>query len=92
MAYPKLAFDSVYQKPNILVIGDSFYKNIASSEIPKGIFQTHDFLFYNKRVYGNEEKKVKFPDDCKNYDFVIIEVTTPIIKLLPSKVFNKPRE
>lgn len=88
MAYPKLAFDSIYQKPNVLAIGDSYYVNIAKSAIPRGVFQTHDFLFYNKTVYENENKKIDLPADFKNYDFVIIEATTANIRMLCYGLFS----
>lgn len=88
MAYPQLKFEKRHKKPSILVFGDSYYVNIAKSTIPKGIFNTHDFLYYNKRVYGNEEKKINLPDDFKNYDYVIIEATTANIRMLCYGLFN----
>lgn len=88
MAYPKLKFESKYHKPDALVIGDSYYVNIATSGIPKGIFNVHDFLYYNKRVYSNNNKEVKLPEDFKNYNFVIIEATTANIKLLKYGLFQ----
>jgi hypothetical protein len=92
MAYPNLAFDSIYKKPKVLVIGDSYYVNIAKSSIPKGVFKEHDFLFYNKRVYRDENKEINLPSDFKNYDFVIIEATTANIRMLCYGLFKSKKE
>jgi len=88
MAYPKLKFENNYSKPDVLVIGDSYYVNIATSDIPEGVFNKHDFLYYNKRVYNNPDKKVNLPEDFKNYNFVIVEATTANIRLLNYGLFK----
>jgi hypothetical protein len=88
MAYPSLVFDSIYKKPKVLVLGDSYYVNIAKSTIPGGVFQTHDFLYYNERLYGDENKEINLPSDFMNYDFVIIEATTANIRMLCYGLFS----
>ncbi|MEO8085813.1 MAG: hypothetical protein ABI763_03280 [Bacteroidota bacterium] len=55
MPYPVLHFenDPAKPRPNVLVIGDSYYWNIYYAEIPKYIFSRANFWYYNHEVYAD---------------------------------------
>ena len=64
MPYPSLQFqtDPAKSKPNMLVVGDSFYWNIYYSEIPKKIFNGANFWYYNHEVYCDSVPKKQVLD------------------------------
>lgn len=72
-------------KPNVLVIGDSFYWNIHNSGL-SNCFNKSSFWYYNKVVYPDSYKKqlkvsdLNFDDEIKKYDVIIILATESNIK------------
>lgn len=53
MPYPNFSFeaDSSMEKPNVLVIADSYYWNIFNTRLPKRIFNNEAFWYFYKEVY-----------------------------------------
>jgi hypothetical protein len=55
MPYPVLRFEKnpLKVKPDVLAIGDSYYWNIITSDVPKYIFNGTNFWYYNHDVYAD---------------------------------------
>lgn len=72
-------------KPNLLVIGDSFYWNLYNLGITN-CFNNSSFWYYNKVVYPDSYKKqvlaieLNFNDEIKKHDVIIILATESNIK------------
>jgi hypothetical protein len=82
MAYPQmeLVTDSNKVKPSMLVIADSYYWLIFSSEFRK-VFGDNQFWFYNEEMYGTNisvktnVNKQTTKDELLKYDIIIIMAT-----------------
>lgn len=69
MPYPEIEYlnDSLTSKPNVLVIGDSYYKIIYDYGLQEGLFdKMSSFFYYYKEVYP----KRKNPKEAKAYDIL----------------------
>ncbi len=54
MAYPTIAYKGLEKpKPDVLVIGDSYYWNMYYSGIPSVLFKKLDFYYYNSSIYND---------------------------------------
>jgi hypothetical protein len=81
LAYPEIAIDTNGKtKPNVLVIGDSFYWNLYHLGINR-CFKRPQFWYYNQAVYPvTAEKQVmtnelNFNEEIAGYDVIIILAT-----------------
>ena len=82
LAIPEIGIgDSIGKtKPNVLIIGDSFYWNIYNMEIAK-CFNNSSFWYYNQVVYQNNHQKhplvsnLNFEEEISKYDFIFILAT-----------------
>lgn len=81
LAYPEMAIDTTGKtKPNVLVIGDSFYWNLYHLGIDR-CFRHSQFWYYNKAVYPVSTKKqvmtneLNFNEEIGKYDVIIILAT-----------------
>ncbi|HLO89892.1 MAG TPA: hypothetical protein VK172_01890 [Lentimicrobium sp.] len=82
-ADPVLDFsnNSSKKKPNALVVGDSFYFNWLNNGIPKNIFSTCDFWYYNNNITHNDGVQdgkaadLNFKDEIMKRDIIIIMIT-----------------
>ncbi|MCK4663400.1 MAG: hypothetical protein KAT68_11080 [Bacteroidales bacterium] len=65
LAYPvfRVENDSTKVKPDVLIIGDSFYWTFSQTELPEKIFKMEDFWYYLKEV----NRKEKFPVNILNF-------------------------
>jgi hypothetical protein len=80
LAYPRLKFNSPpgKVKPNVLVVGDSYYWNIMGSGISAELFGDNNFWFYNQEAHNPAwptSKKVNtlnVLEEIKRQDFVIL--------------------
>lgn len=64
MPYPQISFeaDSSMEKPNVLVIADSYYRNIYYAKVPKRIFNNEAFWYFYKKVYPESDYEDKTVD------------------------------
>ncbi len=49
-----LSFDSlkfIQKKPSALIVGDSYYWNLANTKIFDNLFSNYDFCYYNQSIY-----------------------------------------
>jgi hypothetical protein len=83
MAYPQIAYitENKY-RPDVLVIGDSFYWNLYYSGIPSNVFKSLDFWYYNSSYYNDgtdvpvcRVNEMNFAEQVFNRDAVIIMQT-----------------
>lgn len=72
--------DSTAVKPRMILIGDSFFWNIAANVPIDTIFETHYYWFYNSTIYFdnayNNTAKTDIVDQLINTDFVILAACT----------------
>jgi len=61
MRYPQLEFEnnSNKKKPNMIVVGDSYYFNQYNTKFTYSLFNNNDFWYYNKTVYPDTYLKGK---------------------------------
>jgi len=82
LAYPEVSFN-VINKPNLLIISDSFFWNFYDLNIPQNTFSLEsEMWYYNKSKYNiNKEKigecEILSIDDLKNRDVIIILSADP---------------
>jgi len=81
MAYVEFDLEldtTVFVLPNVLVIGDSYYRNILETNIPSTYFNHHEFWYYNMEVIpnpANSSSKVKYlnlEEKIKTSDIIIL--------------------
>jgi hypothetical protein len=70
LVYPVLSFDTTHpgERPNVLVIADSYYWNIFNMRIPKYVFANEAFWYFNTLVYPDHYLK---PTYTKDINFVV---------------------
>jgi len=80
LAYPTFSYvqEGKY-RPNVLVIGDSFYWNMYFSGIPSNIFKSLEFYYYNSKYYNDgsatskaEVSSFNYLQEIMKYEYVII--------------------
>ncbi len=84
MAYPEINYneDTTKDKPNVLVIADSYYWSIFNSGIPQKVFGSHEFWYYNYTIYpdcwGDNIRYVAHDKDAENIekqDVIVLMIT-----------------
>jgi len=80
LAYPTYEYhdDSSKTKPNIVVIGDSFYWNLQNMGLFSNAVANHDFWYYFSQSYGDTEaplKDIDLKNKIENQDMVILLAT-----------------
>ena len=83
LAYPSYEFTdgAVEQKPNVLVVADSYYFNIFNTGIPENIFNNQAFWYFNARVYPDYYysptlvEDVDLKKETEKQDFIFLMVT-----------------
>lgn len=83
LAYPKIRFDEGPDrvKPNVLVVGDSYYWNIMGSGTAARLFGDNNFWYYNREAHNPawpEPKKVSdlnLVDVIKKQQFIMLMFT-----------------
>jgi hypothetical protein len=70
---------SVFKKPGLLVVSDSYYFMLYGNEVFNSIFKKDNFWYYNKTRYPEDFYKGKkdpfFFEDMLRHDFVILMAT-----------------
>jgi hypothetical protein len=83
LAYPQLKFGNPKgkTKPNVLVVGDSYYWNIMGTGTAAQLFGDNNFWFYNREAYNpiwpksKDPKSLNILDEIKRQQFVILIAT-----------------
>ncbi len=83
MAYPQLAFGDTAGKdrPNVLVVGDSYYWNIFNTRLPRHLFKNEAFWYFYHLVYPDTysgEKtvaEVHLREETEKQDIILLMVT-----------------
>lgn len=78
MAYPEIKFekDSTKTRPNVLVIGDSFYWGlVAGYDIGNGFSKKSDFWYYYKKLEHGSVTRTQLKDELAKEDEIIILAT-----------------
>lgn len=65
MAYPQISYkDNSSQKPNVLAVSDSYWMGMYFLDLPKNVFNQHEFWYYNKQLYNYDlNGKIGAPAD-----------------------------
>jgi hypothetical protein len=80
LAYPTYSYNQENKyRPNVLVIGDSFYWNMYFSGISANVFKSPDFWYYNSKYYNDgslnikaEVNEMNYLQEILKYEYVII--------------------
>ena len=83
LAYPELGFvdDESKTKPDVLIVGDSYYFNIHTSDIPGNVFNSESFWLYNKFVYPETYEKdlsvksLNLKSEIEKRDVILLMIT-----------------
>lgn len=78
MAYPDIKFehDSTKTRPNVLIIGDSFYWGlVAGYDIGDGFSKQSDFWYYYKKLEHGTVTRQQLKDEIAKEDVIIILAT-----------------
>lgn len=89
-AYPELEFSPAPKKPNVLVIGDSFYWTWHQNKVPLNLFDsTSAYWYYMAQVYGNRDMvftslhSERMKEEIEKRDIVILLCTEGNMSLFP---------
>lgn len=80
MAYPEIKFekDSTKTRPNVLVIGDSFYWGLVGSyDIGDGFSASSKFWYYFKNPDHTNVTRHQVKEELNKNDIIILLATTP---------------
>jgi hypothetical protein len=78
MAYPEIKFkkDSTKTRPNVLVVGDSYYWGlVAGYDIEHGFSRKSDFWYYYKKLEHGTVTRQQLKDEIAKEDVIIILAT-----------------
>jgi len=86
MPYPILSVEDnpSKPKPNVLVIGDSYYWNLYNTEIPRKIFNGKNFWYYNYEAYTDSTKGPQKLDPANCMHVVEKQQVILIIQTVPN--------
>lgn len=80
MSYPSYAYQTEGKyKPNVLVVGDSYYWNMYYSGIPSNVFSNLEFWYYNYQIYNDGTANVASTTDAIDYKSAISDRDVIII-------------
>ncbi len=80
LAYPNIRFNDspAKKRPDVLVIGDSYYWNIMGSGISARLFDDNNFWFYNQEAHNpqwsapKQVSSLNIREEIEKQDFVIL--------------------
>ncbi len=73
--------DSTVERPNVLVVSDSYFDVISWSGVPQGYFSDdYNYWYYNKKSFDNKHNKTdvdksKIVEETKDRDVIVIMTT-----------------
>jgi hypothetical protein len=91
LAYPRNRFNDAPEKvkPNVLVVGDSYYWNIFGSGISARLFGSNTFWYYNKESHNpswtgaKQVSDLDIVEELQKQDFVILLFTEANLSRFP---------
>jgi len=97
LAYPSYSYNKEGKyRPNVLVVGDSFYWNMYYSGIPGNVFNGLNFFYYNSKYFNDgtdkykaEIKNLDFLEEISKYEYIIILQTDGGLNNFGFGFFNK---
>lgn len=80
MAYPtfNVRNDSTKHRPSMLVIADSFWWHIYSTNLPAAVFSNHQFWYYNEAIYPQSftapmnVKDTDYKNNIRSFDVIVL--------------------
>ena len=88
--YPVINIDKgeQYSKPDVLIVGDSYWWCLVGDNIPGKIFKTDEYWFYNKDQYidngkRNEVSKLDLFETTSNRDVIVLIATEATFYMFP---------
>jgi len=89
-AYPELKYRTAKEKPDVLIIGDSFYWTWFYNKIPLHLFDPcSNYWYYNAQAYGTdpsapvEVDALNYREELEKRDIVILLSTEGNMSLFP---------
>jgi hypothetical protein len=89
-AYPELKYRTAKEKPDVLIIGDSFYWTWFYNKIPLHLFDPcSNYWYYNAQAYGTdpsapvEVNALNYREELEKRDIVILLSTEGNMSLFP---------
>ncbi|GAB5417330.1 MAG: sugar O-acetyltransferase [Crocinitomicaceae bacterium] len=73
--------DSSVERPNVLIVSDSYFDVVAWSGVPQGYFSDdYNYWYYNKKSFDNKHNKTdvdksKIVEETKDRDVIVIMTT-----------------
>jgi len=100
MPYPvfKYNYSKEQVKPEVLVVGDSYWWCMVGDDIPYHVFKNDEYWFYNKDIYKRNAKQdigvagIPFANNTVNRDVIIIMATEATFDLFPYGFIDKAFE
>jgi hypothetical protein len=96
MPYPNYKVnDKVKEKPDVLVVGDSYWWCLVGEDLPSRFFKSDDYWFYNKDILlRNQQKKdkVKYVNlfkQVKNRKAIVLIATEATYYMFPYGFTNR---
>lgn len=98
MPYPKYSYNEENKvKPDVLVVGDSYWWCMVGDDIPQHLFKEDAYWFYNKDIYIHNVKigdvsAVSFAKELAKRDVIILMATEATYDLFPYGFISKAYE
>lgn len=97
MPYPayRYTYSNGQTKPDVLVVGDSYWWCMVGDDIPYHVFKNDEYWFYNKDRYIRNSKQdksvadISFSNETVNRDVIILMATEATFDLFPYGFINK---
>ncbi|HXD94460.1 MAG TPA: hypothetical protein VNX01_14735 [Bacteroidia bacterium] len=98
MPYLKYTYDEYNKvKPDVLVVGDSYWWGVVGEDIPQHLFKEDAYWYYNKERYIHNVKtgdvnSVKLAKEIAKRDVIILMTTEATYDLFPFGFIDKAYE
>jgi len=95
MPYPKYSYNEENKvKPDVLVVGDSYWWCMVGEDIPQHLFKEDAYWFYSKDIYIHNVKtgdvsSVSFAKELAKRDVIILMATEATYDLFPYGFIDK---
>jgi len=76
--------DAPTRKPNVLVVGDSYYRTISKLQIPDSIFEKSNYWLYNTHVPSDKSSPVfDLKKEIESRDVILLMGTDATLSVFP---------